>query len=200
MVLKSKINQSFTLSNDSLGHLNQDILKPKYDRALLSPGIIHIGVGNFHRAHQAVYLDEYLNNNKDFSDDSILSFPKNKDESIKNIDSVVEFKYNLNDSVSTNFSKRHIRIFPDSNSIYAKFLKDSLNKSLATSFELMDFMKGQLRIDTLDYDVAIQGFVKNRTLILVKPINISLSDQDKVFNENFYFSLIFFGYNITICI
>ena len=65
MVLKSKINQSFTLSNDSLGHLNQDILKPKYDRALLSPGIIHIGVGNFHRAHQAVYLDEYLNNNKD---------------------------------------------------------------------------------------------------------------------------------------
>ena len=65
MVLKSKINQSFTLSNDSLGHLNPDILKTKYDRALLSPGIIHIGVGNFHRAHQAVYLDEYLNNNKD---------------------------------------------------------------------------------------------------------------------------------------
>ncbi len=53
----------------------------------------------------------------------------------------------------------------------------------------MDFMKGQLGIDTLDYDVAIQGFVKNRTLILVKPINISLSDQDKVFNENFYFSV-----------
>mgnify|MGYP001281382758 FL=1 len=31
--------------------------------------------------------------------------------------------------------------------------------------------------------------MKNRTLILVKPINISLSDQDKVFNENFYFSV-----------
>lgn len=31
--------------------------KPGYDRSNLSPGIVHIGVGNFHRAHQAVYLD-----------------------------------------------------------------------------------------------------------------------------------------------
>lgn len=31
---------------------------PTYDRATLTAGIIHIGVGNFHRAHQAVYLDD----------------------------------------------------------------------------------------------------------------------------------------------
>jgi len=31
---------------------------PSYDRSSLKPGIVHIGVGNFHRAHQAVYLDE----------------------------------------------------------------------------------------------------------------------------------------------
>src|ERR671927_102282 len=31
---------------------------PTYDRAALRPGIVHIGVGGFHRAHQAVYLDE----------------------------------------------------------------------------------------------------------------------------------------------
>ena len=31
---------------------------PTYDRATLAPGIVHIGVGNFHRAHQAVYLDD----------------------------------------------------------------------------------------------------------------------------------------------
>jgi len=29
-----------------------------YDRGRLTPGIVHIGVGNFHRAHMAVYLDE----------------------------------------------------------------------------------------------------------------------------------------------
>ena len=31
---------------------------PTYDRATLTAGIVHIGVGNFHRAHQAVYLDD----------------------------------------------------------------------------------------------------------------------------------------------
>jgi mannitol 2-dehydrogenase len=31
---------------------------PGYDRASLKAGIVHFGVGNFHRAHQAVYLDD----------------------------------------------------------------------------------------------------------------------------------------------
>jgi fructuronate reductase/mannitol 2-dehydrogenase len=31
---------------------------PAYDRAALTPAIVHIGVGGFHRAHQAVYLDD----------------------------------------------------------------------------------------------------------------------------------------------
>lgn len=29
-----------------------------YDRSRLTPGILHIGLGNFHRAHMAVYLDD----------------------------------------------------------------------------------------------------------------------------------------------
>ena len=31
---------------------------PAYDRSNLTPGIVHIGLGNFHRAHMAVYLDD----------------------------------------------------------------------------------------------------------------------------------------------
>jgi mannitol 2-dehydrogenase len=31
---------------------------PKYDRAALTPRILHIGVGGFHRAHMALYTDE----------------------------------------------------------------------------------------------------------------------------------------------
>ena len=31
---------------------------PSYDRSRLMPGIVHIGLGNFHRAHMAVYLDD----------------------------------------------------------------------------------------------------------------------------------------------
>lgn len=32
--------------------------QPAYDRSKLTPGIVHIGLGNFHRAHMAVYLDD----------------------------------------------------------------------------------------------------------------------------------------------
>ncbi|NUS67557.1 MAG: mannitol dehydrogenase family protein [Ensifer adhaerens] len=34
---------------------------PAYDRSQLTAGIVHFGVGNFHRAHQAVYLDDLFN-------------------------------------------------------------------------------------------------------------------------------------------
>ena len=33
---------------------------PGYDRAKVTPGIVHIGVGGFHRAHQAYYLDQVM--------------------------------------------------------------------------------------------------------------------------------------------
>ncbi|MFB2550101.1 mannitol dehydrogenase family protein [Ensifer soli] len=38
---------------------------PAYARASLKPGIVHFGVGNFHRAHQAVYLDDLFNSGLD---------------------------------------------------------------------------------------------------------------------------------------
>ena len=33
---------------------------PAYDRSTVSVGMVHIGVGGFHRSHQAVYLDDLL--------------------------------------------------------------------------------------------------------------------------------------------
>ncbi len=33
---------------------------PGYDRAAQAAGIAHIGIGAFHRAHQAVYVDDCL--------------------------------------------------------------------------------------------------------------------------------------------
>ncbi|MDK4732404.1 mannitol dehydrogenase family protein [Rhizobium sp. CNPSo 3490] len=38
---------------------------PSYDRASLKAGIVHFGVGNFHRAHQAIYLDDLFNQGAD---------------------------------------------------------------------------------------------------------------------------------------
>jgi fructuronate reductase/mannitol 2-dehydrogenase len=46
------------LSDRNLRELPPEVSIPTYDRAALRPGIVHIGVGGFHRAHQAVYLDE----------------------------------------------------------------------------------------------------------------------------------------------
>lgn len=39
-----------------LHNLPDTVKAPSYARADLTPGILHIGVGNFHRAHQAIYL------------------------------------------------------------------------------------------------------------------------------------------------
>ncbi|WP_347059974.1 mannitol dehydrogenase family protein [Blastococcus sp. HT6-30] len=46
------------LSHRTLRDLPPEVSVPTYDRAALRAGIVHIGVGSFHRAHQAVYLDE----------------------------------------------------------------------------------------------------------------------------------------------
>jgi mannitol 2-dehydrogenase len=49
------------LSAASLDKLPARVARPGYSRASLKPGIVHFGVGNFHRAHQAVYLDDLFN-------------------------------------------------------------------------------------------------------------------------------------------
>jgi mannitol 2-dehydrogenase len=46
------------LTDNALAGLAHRAALPSYDRTRLSPGVVHIGVGGFHRAHQAVYLDD----------------------------------------------------------------------------------------------------------------------------------------------
>ena len=41
--------------------MTASVALPRYDRSRLTPGIVHIGLGNFHRAHMAVYLDDLMN-------------------------------------------------------------------------------------------------------------------------------------------
>ncbi len=49
------------LSLANLRKLGAKVTVPGYDRSALKPGILHFGVGNFHRAHLAVYMDELFN-------------------------------------------------------------------------------------------------------------------------------------------
>ena len=48
------------LSDATLSDLPETIARPTYDRASLTPGIVHVGLGNFHRAHQSWYLHRLL--------------------------------------------------------------------------------------------------------------------------------------------
>jgi fructuronate reductase len=48
------------LSRKTLPGLPADIVRPGYDPAGTKVGIVHMGIGAFHRAHQAVYVDDRL--------------------------------------------------------------------------------------------------------------------------------------------
>ncbi len=49
------------LSNATLDGLAPSVKQPGYDRAAVTAGIVHLGIGAFHRAHQAVFIDDCLN-------------------------------------------------------------------------------------------------------------------------------------------
>ena len=53
------------LSLANLPAIAQKIPVPNYARSSLTQGIMHFGVGNFHRAHLAVYLDDLFNKGHD---------------------------------------------------------------------------------------------------------------------------------------
>jgi len=46
------------LSQANLGSLTIQV--PSYDRSQVKVGIVHFGVGGFHRAHEAMYIDQLM--------------------------------------------------------------------------------------------------------------------------------------------
>lgn len=48
------------LSPAALSLLPPTVRRPAYDRRAITPGIVHLGIGAFHRAHQAVVVDDLL--------------------------------------------------------------------------------------------------------------------------------------------
>jgi mannitol 2-dehydrogenase len=49
------------LNAETLSTLRTRLPTPGYDRGRLQAGIVHFGVGGFHRAHEAMYLDRLMN-------------------------------------------------------------------------------------------------------------------------------------------
>jgi mannitol 2-dehydrogenase len=52
------------LNSTTLSAIAETVPGPQYDRSQLSCGIVHFGVGGFHRGHQAFYLDALMNQGK----------------------------------------------------------------------------------------------------------------------------------------
>jgi mannitol 2-dehydrogenase len=53
------------LNTANLSKLDPKIQVPQYDRQKVGQAIMHVGVGGFHRAHQALYTDDLLNQGED---------------------------------------------------------------------------------------------------------------------------------------
>ncbi len=48
------------LGESTVEHLPGDVERPAYDRAAMRRGVVHLGIGAFHRAHQAAVFDDLL--------------------------------------------------------------------------------------------------------------------------------------------
>ena len=49
---------SIELNERTLPRLAARATVPTYNRERLAPGVVHLSVGSFHRAHQALYFEE----------------------------------------------------------------------------------------------------------------------------------------------
>ncbi len=52
--------ESIKLNTGNLGKFADSVAIPLYDRSKVKAGIVHVGIGGFHRAHQALYTDQLL--------------------------------------------------------------------------------------------------------------------------------------------
>ena len=59
---------TLSVSAASLAALSERVASPAYDRSSLRRSIVHFGVGGFHRAHLATYIDDLANGgNRDWA-------------------------------------------------------------------------------------------------------------------------------------
>ncbi|BDS05021.1 mannitol 2-dehydrogenase [Oceaniferula spumae] len=54
------MKEPIRLNQRNLSRLPESLTLPTYDRSTLTAGIVHIGVGGFHRSHEAYYTDELM--------------------------------------------------------------------------------------------------------------------------------------------
>jgi mannitol 2-dehydrogenase len=71
------------ISTATVDTLPAHVLALQYCRSNLRPGILHFGVGNFHRAHMAVYLDELFKKGIDLNWAIVGASVRNEDRALR---------------------------------------------------------------------------------------------------------------------
>jgi fructuronate reductase/mannitol 2-dehydrogenase len=66
------------LNEDTLESFRGRVEIPAYDRRRLRPSIVHLAVGSFHRAHQAVYLDDLAARGSDWGERGVGLLPQDR--------------------------------------------------------------------------------------------------------------------------
>lgn len=56
--------ENLKLNSSNLSKISERVLVPNYNRSDIKTGIVHVGIGGFHRSHEAFYIDQLLQNNK----------------------------------------------------------------------------------------------------------------------------------------
>lgn len=52
--------KNYQLNTENLSKISESITVPTYDRTKVKTGIVHVGIGGFHRSHEAFYTDQLL--------------------------------------------------------------------------------------------------------------------------------------------
>ncbi|MCY7297200.1 mannitol dehydrogenase family protein [Alteromonas sp. a30] len=76
------------LSKNTLSTLPQTVLTPEYDLASTETGIVHLGPGAFHRAHQAVYTDMAMKHGGNWRIDAVSMRSKGLQEKLSEQDNL----------------------------------------------------------------------------------------------------------------
>ena len=154
---------------------NTVLQRPSYNRDICKVGIVHLGVGNFHRAHQAYYVNEYLNSYDDLNW-GIVGVNLRKSES-ENFQHLIdrEGKYILK-TISTAGEK----IFGESHSIINLYDWSKDDKSAESIFSNPDLEIATMTVTETGYYISGNGEL-NTDLEIVKN-NIQGKEKTIIFS------------------
>lgn len=135
------------------------------------------------------YLMVDTNQDYDFGDETTVQFNFNPENQAINIP-VYNYEYNwLFDEIKEEYV-RNISIIPASNKFYFQHEEDSAAKKLGIIGKFNDYWKGEINVNgSSKYDIAIQGYNRLYSSILIKHDSMEFSSLDAFFNESFQYKL-----------